>query len=75
MHVRTIFSSSGIGIDSFKSTRDQHATRYAPSIGKYFNNFPFNRYFFFIIKMFSKNVFLIQSINQMLKSSPKIYVI
>lgn len=32
MHVRTLFSSSGIGIDNFKYTRDQHATRYAPSI-------------------------------------------
>lgn len=32
MHVRTIFSSSGIGIDNFKYARDQHATRYAPSL-------------------------------------------
>ncbi|UJR25717.1 hypothetical protein I4U23_007068 [Adineta vaga] len=32
MQVRTIFSSSGIGIDSFKSSREQHASRYAPSL-------------------------------------------
>jgi len=34
MCVRTLFSSSGIGIDNFKYARDQHATRYAPSLGK-----------------------------------------
>jgi len=32
MCVRTLFSSSGIGIDNFKYARDQHATRYAPSL-------------------------------------------
>jgi hypothetical protein len=32
MHIRTIFSSSGIGIDGFKASREQHATRYAPSL-------------------------------------------
>ncbi|CAF1149546.1 unnamed protein product [Adineta ricciae] len=32
MQLRTIFSSSGIGIDSFKSSREQHASRYAPSL-------------------------------------------
>jgi len=36
MQIRTLFSSSGIGIDSFKLSRDQHASRYAPSVGKYF---------------------------------------
>jgi hypothetical protein len=35
MQIRTIFSSSGIGIDSFKSSREQHVSRYAPSLGKY----------------------------------------
>ena len=35
MQIRTLFSSSGIGIDNFKSSRDQHASRYAPSLGKY----------------------------------------
>jgi hypothetical protein len=35
LQVRTIFSSSGIGIDNFKLSREQHASRYAPSIGRY----------------------------------------
>ncbi len=34
--IRTLFSSSGIGIDSFKLSRDQHASRYAPSLGNIF---------------------------------------
>jgi len=32
MQVRTLFSSSGIGIDAFKNSREQHASRYAPSL-------------------------------------------
>jgi hypothetical protein len=36
MQIRTLFSSSGIGIDNFKLSREQHASRYAPSLGKYF---------------------------------------
>ncbi len=35
VHVRTIFSSSGIGLDNFKLAREQHISRHAPSIGKY----------------------------------------
>lgn len=34
MPVRTLFSSSGIGVDNFKNARDQHASRHAPSLGK-----------------------------------------
>lgn len=34
MQVRSIFSSAGVGIDGFKLSREQHAARYAPSIGK-----------------------------------------
>jgi hypothetical protein len=33
-HVRTIFSSSGIGLENFKLAREQHLSRHAPSIGK-----------------------------------------
>ncbi|CAF1536368.1 unnamed protein product, partial [Adineta steineri] len=32
MQIRTLFSSSGIGIDNFKLSREQHATRFAPSL-------------------------------------------
>ncbi|CAF1094054.1 unnamed protein product [Rotaria magnacalcarata] len=32
VHVRTIFSSSAIGLDNFKLAREQHASRHAPSI-------------------------------------------
>jgi hypothetical protein len=32
MQIRTIFSSSGIGMDSFKYSREQHVTRYAQSL-------------------------------------------
>ncbi len=40
IHVRTVFSSSGIGLDNFKLAREQHISRHAPSIGKIFP-FPF----------------------------------
>jgi len=33
VHVRTIFSTSGIGLDNFKLAREQHVSRHAPSIG------------------------------------------
>jgi hypothetical protein len=36
VHVRTVFSSSGIGLDNFKLSREQHVSRHAPSIGKAF---------------------------------------
>jgi len=39
MQIRTLFSSSGIGIDTFKLSREQHASRYAPSLGKYLFNY------------------------------------
>lgn len=32
-HVRTIFSSTGIGMDNFKLAREQHVSRHATSIG------------------------------------------
>lgn len=32
-HVRTIFTSSGIGLDNFKLAREQHISRHAASIG------------------------------------------
>ncbi|CAF4303386.1 unnamed protein product [Rotaria socialis] len=32
VHVRTLFSSSAIGLDNFKLAREQHASRHAPSI-------------------------------------------
>jgi hypothetical protein len=35
MQIRTLFSSSGIGIDSFKLSREQHLSRHAPSLGNY----------------------------------------
>ncbi len=35
VRVRTIFSSSGIGLDNFKLAREQHVSRHAPSIGKH----------------------------------------
>ena len=35
MHVRTVFSSSGIGLENFKLAREQYLSRNAPSIGKY----------------------------------------
>jgi hypothetical protein len=35
IHIRTVFSSSGIGLDNFKLAREQHLSRHAPSIGKY----------------------------------------
>ncbi|CAF2745192.1 unnamed protein product [Rotaria sp. Silwood2] len=39
MQVRTIFSTSGIGIDNFKLSRDQHTARYAPSLDAFKKRF------------------------------------
>ncbi|CAF4777314.1 unnamed protein product [Rotaria sp. Silwood1] len=39
MPIRTVFSSSGIGIDNFKLSRDQHASRYAPSLDAFKKRF------------------------------------
>ncbi len=36
LQIRTLFSSSGIGIDNFKLSREQHVSRYAPSLGNSF---------------------------------------
>lgn len=35
--VRTVFSSSGIGIENFQRAREQHVKRFAPSLGTNFN--------------------------------------
>lgn len=37
--IRTIFSSSAIGLDNFKVAREQHASRHAPSIGTNIRSF------------------------------------
>jgi len=33
VHVRTIFSSSGIGLENFKLAREQYVSRHAQSLG------------------------------------------
>ena len=48
VHVRTIFSSSGIGLDNFKLSREQHVSRHAPSIGKAFFTSLFLRFTSFL---------------------------
>ncbi|CAF4091725.1 unnamed protein product, partial [Rotaria magnacalcarata] len=39
VQIRTVFSSSGIGIDNFKSSRDQHVARFAPSLDAFKKRF------------------------------------
>jgi hypothetical protein len=34
VHVRSIFSSSGIGLENFKLAREQYVSRHASSLGK-----------------------------------------